>query len=87
MIASQVLPALMNRTRLTKKAQTTVPKHIREHLGIGPGDAIEWRIVDGRVVVDSGKRVGTPADVLLSTKVKLGADAVKLVQEAREKIA
>jgi len=74
----------MNQTRLTRKSQTTVPRRIRRHLGIGPGDTVEWYVVGGRVVLDSRKRVSHPADTLLSAQVKLGADAVKLVRKARE---
>ncbi len=32
--------------RLTEKSQVTVPKHIREHLGIGPGSEVEFEIDD-----------------------------------------
>jgi len=35
--------------RLTEKSQVTVPKHVREHLGIGPGSEVTFEI-DGPVV-------------------------------------
>ncbi len=35
--------------RLTEKSQVTVPKHIREHLGIGPGSEVDFQ-VDGPTV-------------------------------------
>ncbi len=35
--------------RLTEKSQVTVPKHIREHLGIGPGSEVDFEI-DGPIV-------------------------------------
>ena len=28
--------------RLTEKSQVTVPKHVREHLGIGPGSEVDF---------------------------------------------
>lgn len=41
----------MARSTLTSKSQTTVPKEIREKLGIGPGDVLEWEVADGGVRV------------------------------------
>ena len=38
---------------LTTKSQVTLPKAIREHLKVAPGDAVEFRIVaDGTVRVE-----------------------------------
>ena len=37
---------------LTSKGQTTIPKEIRQHLGLRPGDKIRFMVEeDGRVVV------------------------------------
>ncbi|MFQ6016871.1 MAG: AbrB/MazE/SpoVT family DNA-binding domain-containing protein [Kiloniellaceae bacterium] len=37
---------------LTSKGQTTIPKDIRRHLGLKPGDRIRFLVeTDGRVVV------------------------------------
>jgi len=42
----------MSTATLTSKGQTTVPKEIREHLGLHAGDRIEFVIEeDGRVVI------------------------------------
>ena len=42
----------MTTATLTSKGQTTVPKEIRDHLHLQPGDRIEFVIErDGRVVV------------------------------------
>ena len=35
--------------RMTAKSQTTVPKAVRAALGLKPGDAVAYDIVDGRV--------------------------------------
>ena len=35
--------------KLTEKSQVTVPKHIRDHLGVGPGSEVDFRI-EGSVV-------------------------------------
>jgi AbrB family looped-hinge helix DNA binding protein len=40
----------MNST-VTSKFQTTIPKSIREQLGIAVNDALEWVVEKGRVVV------------------------------------
>jgi antitoxin PrlF len=38
-------------TTLTTKGQVTIPKPIRDRLGIGPGSAVEFEIAqDGRVI-------------------------------------
>jgi len=40
----------MNST-VTTKYQTTIPKAIRERLGISVNDALEWVVENGQVVV------------------------------------
>lgn len=40
----------MNST-ITSKFQTTIPKKIREQLGISVRDSLEWRITGGKAVV------------------------------------
>jgi AbrB family looped-hinge helix DNA binding protein len=49
-------------TTVTSKGQVTIPKHVRDLLGIGPGSVIEFeRAEDGRVVlVKIGKRKERP---------------------------
>jgi antitoxin PrlF len=43
----------MASSRITSKGQITVPKAIRETLGVEPGDRIAFRVQDdGRVVVE-----------------------------------
>ena len=38
-------------TTLTKKGQTTIPKNVREYLGIKPHDRVEFVIGHGKVTV------------------------------------
>ena len=39
-------------TKVTQKGQVTIPKPIRDHLGIGPGSKVEFkRAADGSVVI------------------------------------
>ena len=44
---------------LRAKAQTTVPRAVREALGIGEGDLLAWAIEGNRAVVT---RVANPVD-------------------------
>ena len=41
----------MKASKLTSKYQATVPKEVREFLGLSSGDGITWEIEDGHVVV------------------------------------
>jgi antitoxin PrlF len=39
-------------TNVTSKGQVTIPKKVRDHLGIRPGSAVEFELTaDGRVVL------------------------------------
>ena len=39
-------------SKITTKGQTTIPAQIREGLGVGPGDRLEFEILpDGRVTI------------------------------------
>ncbi len=50
-------------TTMTVKGQVTIPKHIRDALGLTPGSRIEFTVEDGGVVLrKSGKRSGSKAD-------------------------
>jgi AbrB family looped-hinge helix DNA binding protein len=43
---------MMSTSTLTSKGQTTVPKAVRQHLGLKPGDKIRFLVEDdGRVVM------------------------------------
>jgi antitoxin PrlF len=46
---------------LTTKGQVTIPKPIRDRLGIGPGSAVEFEIgQDGRVILSRADRTAPP---------------------------
>lgn len=42
-------------SRLTSKAQTVIPKSVRDRLGLKPGDQLRYVFVDGRVVIERMK--------------------------------
>ena len=39
----------MIQSSVTKKGQTTLPKAVRDTLGVGPGDRVRYLILDGEV--------------------------------------
>jgi AbrB family looped-hinge helix DNA binding protein len=46
---------------LTGKGQVTIPKPIRDQLGIGPGSAVEFEIgQDGRIILSRADRMAPP---------------------------
>ena len=50
-------------TTITVKGQVTIPKHIRDALGLTAGSRVEFAVEDGRVVLrKSGKRTSAKAD-------------------------
>jgi antitoxin PrlF len=42
--------------KLSSKSQTVLPKSVREHLGIGPGDEIDFELVPGGAVIHARKK-------------------------------
>jgi AbrB family looped-hinge helix DNA binding protein len=46
----------MTKSTITVKYQTTVPKEVREKLGVGPQDALQWEVMDGYVRVSASDR-------------------------------
>lgn len=46
-------------TTVTTKGQVTIPKRVRDHLGIRPGSAVEFDLnKDGQIVLLKAKRKG-----------------------------
>lgn len=39
------------RSSITSKFQTTIPKGVREHLGLSINDALEWKLEDGKITI------------------------------------
>lgn len=71
------------KTSITQKYQTTIPKNIRKFLGVKSGEDVEWHVVKSMVVVHKSERIENPVKFLTS-QVKLNLDAVKLVRESRD---
>ena len=45
-------------TKLTNKGQVTIPKRLRDHLGLEPGSNVEFELThDGRVFLTTGNSI------------------------------
>jgi AbrB family looped-hinge helix DNA binding protein len=65
-------------SRLTSKSQVTVPKDVREALGVGPGEKVRFEVgIDGRVTL-----VRVDEDQALQARK---ADFLQRLQEVRSK--
>lgn len=79
----------MTEVVVTRKFQVTIPKEVREALGIKVGDRLLVRVVEGKIVMVPIKgskaleRLATIADRFLGGPKEI--DAVKLVEESLEK--
>ena len=71
------------KTSVTQKFQTTIPKNIRKSLGIKAGEDVEWHVVRGMVVLHKKEDIKDPVKFLTS-QIKLNIDAVKLIRQSRE---
>jgi AbrB family looped-hinge helix DNA binding protein len=50
---------------VTSKGQTTIPKAVRDQLGLDEGSLIEWKVDNGRaVVVPRNERIADMAGIL-----------------------
>ena len=74
---------------VTSKFRVTIPKEVREALGIKVGDRLLVKVVEGKTVLEpirsSGalKRLSTIADRILGGPKRV--NAVKLVEESLER--
>ena len=49
-------------TKVTSKGQVTIPKPVRDHLGIGPGSQIDFRRAgDGSIVIEKANGIAPRA--------------------------
>jgi AbrB family looped-hinge helix DNA binding protein len=66
---------------VSEKGQVTIPKRLRERLGIRPGTVIEFEEASGRLVGRKA-RVADPLDELFGS-VSLGVDTDAYLEELR----
>lgn len=66
-------------SKLTSKAQTTIPQPVRVALGVREGDELAYAIEDGRVVVTKAPpqpdRLGRPVDDPFATFTEWDSEA------------
>jgi AbrB family looped-hinge helix DNA binding protein len=49
-------------SRVTRKGQVTIPKRVREHLGLEPGSVVEFEVAeDGRILLVKRGGPATPS--------------------------
>lgn len=78
---------LEEHSRITAKGQTTVPKRVRDRLGLKVGDEIVFRVSDdGAVMVESARQVDDEAAVdaflaFLSNDIKRRPEALKPLRQ------
>ena len=70
--------------KVTRKYQITLPKEVREKLGIRIGDFLRVKVEDGKVILEPiVPRRRNPIDDMLSLiSEPINIDAVKLVEES-----
>ena len=62
-----------NTTRMTSKGQVTIPKHLRDKLGVKPGDDIGFREDGPKVILEGYPTVESAAgDLLIETLREFG---------------
>jgi antitoxin PrlF len=60
-------------TTVTSKGQVTIPKPVRDHLGIVPGSQVEFRRVDdGSIVIQKAETTPPPPSRLASLRGHAG---------------
>ena len=72
----------MTRARISSKYQITLPKQIREGLGIGAGDELYVSREGDKIVLKHLPKIKEPTKFLYGS-VKSKEDAVKVIRELR----
>ncbi len=74
-------------TRITSKGQVTIPKKVREVMGVGPGSAVDFELdADGRVVLVKAagpRRVSPFARVRGRATVKMSTEEIMALTRGR----
>lgn len=70
--------------KISSKGQITIPKEIRDYLGVKPGDRLEFRVVNNNIIVRSLKRPSeSMLGIGLKVKKRLKLSAADLIYEMR----
>lgn len=75
----------MPRTRVTSKFQLTIPKEVREEVGLKPGEVVTVESVsEEEIVVRRFRRVKEPLRVLVGKKVSSRHVPIEELEEKAE---
>ena len=75
---------MANMTKMTTKGQVTIPKRLREHLGLKPGSNIDFELAeDGRVFLKTHQQVTESRFARLRGSAKLGMTTDELMALTR----
>lgn len=69
--------------KVTSKGQITIPKHVRDRLGLDPGDEVEFIEEDGAFRIRKERRQSPYAKYRGSIKNWTGQDPEDLLRELR----
>ena len=71
----------MNQSTITSKYQTTIPREVRERLGLSTGDVLRWDVLGDHVRVTAA----APSFLRRQGSIRVGSgSAVEDVQRARK---
>lgn len=73
-------------TRLTAKGQTTIPKPIRDLLGVRPHDLVRFEVDDGRVTVNAVRETILDFKGMLRGEEQV-TDFTRLRNEVKRRVA
>jgi AbrB family looped-hinge helix DNA binding protein len=71
-------------TKLTTKGQVTIPKRLRDYLGLEPGSDVEFELTDdGRVFLRTGNSVPKSRFARFRGSAKLGMTTDEIMELTR----
>ncbi len=77
------MPKKTNTVSLSAKGQVTIPKHVRDALGLGPSDRVSFEVRDGAAVIRPAKTI---FDYFASVKPRNRPEDWKQVREEVSRI-
>ena len=71
----------MDTGKLTTKGQVTIPKAVREHLGVGPSDKVAFTLLDdGRAVISAADRPASTVFGILAHRPRTHAGPLTVAE-------
>ena len=72
------------KARVTDRGQVTIPKRLRDALGLKPGTVLEFSEEDGRLIAAKGNGVDPVTEVFGCLGKKINTDAVMAQLRGRQ---